>query len=62
VVDEEVIAEVVSKMTGVPLHPPREGGGRAPAPAREGAAQAVVSQDEAIKRDRQGDPPGPQRA
>ena len=31
VVDEEVIAETVSKMTGIPLHAPREGRGRAPA-------------------------------
>jgi ATP-dependent Clp protease ATP-binding subunit ClpC len=36
-------------MTGVPLHPPGEGRGRAPARAREGAAQEGGQPDEAIK-------------
>ena len=62
VVDEEVIAEVVSKMTGIPLTRMTTEDSMRLMQMEEELHNRVVSQDEAIKLDLQGGPPQPQRS
>ena len=62
VVDAEVIADVVSRMTGVPLTRLVERGRSPPAADGRGAAQADRQPERGHQADRQGRPPQPQRA
>ena len=63
VVDEEVIAEVVSKMTGMPLTRLDDRRDRSGCSKMEDELhKTVISQDEAIKAHRQGRPPQPRPA
>ena len=62
VVDEEVIAEVISKITGVPLTRMTTEDSMRLMKMEDELHKRVVSQDEAIKSVEQGGPPQPQRA
>ena len=61
VVDEEVIAEVVSKMTGVPLTRLEKEEAQRLLELENELHKRVVSQDEAIKAVSENHPPGAQR-
>jgi hypothetical protein len=61
VVDEEVIAEVVSKMTGIPLTRMRRTEAERLLADRGGAAQARHQPGRGDQGDLQGRPPQPQR-